>query len=60
VLGLNALRLYDVDPLTVPCRFTREELALIRHDLPSGKRDVRPDDRGGARRRSFAAHRGMP
>lgn len=59
VLGLNALRLYDVDPAAVPCRFTREELALIRLDLPSGNETFGPTT--AAEHAAFvAAHRGMP
>ena len=33
--GLNAPRLYDVDPITVPCTFTREELEQIRLTIPA-------------------------
>jgi predicted TIM-barrel fold metal-dependent hydrolase len=34
VLGLNALRLHDVDPVTAPCTFTRDELEQLRLTLP--------------------------
>jgi predicted TIM-barrel fold metal-dependent hydrolase len=34
ILGLNALRLHDVDPVTVPCTFTREELQRLRETIP--------------------------
>ena len=34
VLGLNGARLYDVDPITVPCEFSRKELAELRPKLP--------------------------
>jgi predicted TIM-barrel fold metal-dependent hydrolase len=34
ILGLNAARLYGVDPVTVPCEFTRRELAEARRRLP--------------------------
>jgi uncharacterized protein len=34
ILGLNAARLYGVDPITVPCQFTRRELAELRPTLP--------------------------
>jgi hypothetical protein len=34
VLGLNALRLHDVDPVTVPCTFTREDLQRLRETIP--------------------------
>ena len=36
VLGLNALRLHDVDPITAKCQFTRDELEQIRQTLPTG------------------------
>ena len=34
ILGLNALRLHDVDPATVPCSFTRADLEQLRLTLP--------------------------
>jgi hypothetical protein len=34
ILGLNALRLHDVDPVTVPCTFTRDELQRLRETIP--------------------------
>ena len=34
VLGLNALKLHDVDPVTVPCAFTRADLEQLRLALP--------------------------
>jgi predicted TIM-barrel fold metal-dependent hydrolase len=34
VLGLNALRLHDVDPTTTPCSFAREDLERLRLTLP--------------------------
>ena len=42
VLGLNALRLHDVDPVTVRCDFTREELEMARATLPSSSQAVGP------------------
>jgi predicted TIM-barrel fold metal-dependent hydrolase len=35
VLGLSALRLHNVDPITVPCTFTREELEQVRTTIPA-------------------------
>src|SRR5262249_2679141 len=35
ILGLNALRLHDVDPVTVPCTFTRAELQRLRETIPA-------------------------
>jgi hypothetical protein len=32
VLGLNSARLYGVEPVTVPCEFTRDELAELRQE----------------------------
>jgi uncharacterized protein len=34
ILGLNALKLHDVDPVTVPCTFTRDDLEQLRLALP--------------------------
>ena len=34
ILGLNGARLYGVDPITVPCEFSREELSRLRRQLP--------------------------
>ncbi len=42
VLGLNALRLHDVDPITVPCTFTREELEQLRLTLPAASAATGP------------------
>ena len=33
VLGLNGARVYQVEPTTVPCKFTRRELEEIRRDV---------------------------
>lgn len=35
ILGLNAARLYDVDPIRTRCHFTRAELAEVRQTLPA-------------------------
>lgn len=42
VLGLNALRLHDIDPITAKCQFTREELEQIRLSLPTGNETFGP------------------
>jgi hypothetical protein len=34
VLGLNALELHDVDPVSVPCAFTRADLEQLRMAIP--------------------------
>jgi predicted TIM-barrel fold metal-dependent hydrolase len=34
VLGLNALKLHDVDPVAVPCTFSREDLEQLRTTIP--------------------------
>jgi uncharacterized protein len=59
VLGLNALRLHDVDPVTVPCPFTREELERIRFEIPTGLQTYGPRT-NGERAAFVAAHHGMP
>jgi predicted TIM-barrel fold metal-dependent hydrolase len=35
ILGLNALRLHDVDPVTVPCTFSRDDLEQLRLTIPA-------------------------
>jgi predicted TIM-barrel fold metal-dependent hydrolase len=50
ILGRNGARLYGVDPITVPCRFTRTELEQIRRHLPSGNRTYGPSTRQEALR----------
>ncbi len=42
ILGRNAARLYGVDPVTVPCEFTRSELERIRRNLPGANRTFGP------------------
>jgi predicted TIM-barrel fold metal-dependent hydrolase len=42
ILGLNGARLYGVDPITVPCRFTRKELQEIRKSLPGKNQTLGP------------------
>ena len=53
VLGLNALRLHDVDPVTVPCTFTRADLEQLRLALPA-----RVQRRGPRTRRELLSVRG--
>jgi hypothetical protein len=54
VLGLNALRLHDVDPIIVPCTFTREELEQLRTALPA--RTARRGPRTAEQLRAFVRH----
>ena len=42
VLGLNALRLHDIDPITAKCQFTRDELEQIRLTIPTGNETFGP------------------
>jgi len=42
VLGRNAARVYDVEPVARRCEFTRTELAEIRRTLPGGNRTYGP------------------
>ncbi|MGH8985298.1 MAG: amidohydrolase family protein, partial [Acidimicrobiia bacterium] len=59
VLGLNALKLHDVDPITVPCPFAREELEQIRLTLPTGNETFGPTT--ATENRAYAdAHQGRP
>ena len=42
ILGLNAARLYGVDPVAVACPFTREDLQAARAAIPSAFRMYGP------------------
>ena len=42
VLGLNALRLHEIDPINAQCEFTRDELERIRQEMPSGHQTFGP------------------
>jgi uncharacterized protein len=50
VLGLNALRLHDIDPITTRCEFTRDELEAIRETIPSGHQTFGPRTQSELRR----------
>jgi hypothetical protein len=54
ILGQNAARLYGVDPVTVPCKFTRKELEGVRRTLRSGNRTHGPST--PKEFRAFAEH----
>jgi predicted TIM-barrel fold metal-dependent hydrolase len=59
LLGLNGARLYDVDPITVPCEFSRRELADLRIRLPLKNALYGPTTPAAAA--TFrAAHHGWP
>jgi hypothetical protein len=59
ILGLNAARLYRIDPVSVPCRFSRRELLQVRRRLRSGNRTNGPRTPAEAQAvRDY--HRGMP
>jgi uncharacterized protein len=59
ILGLNAARLYGVDPVTVPCRFTRRDLEEARRSLPGRNRTLGPTT--GTEVQAFRAdHQGWP
>ncbi len=53
ILGLNALKLHDVDPVTVPCTFTREDLEQLRLAIPASAERRGPRTR--AELRAFVA-----
>jgi hypothetical protein len=42
IFGRNAAALYGVDPGTVRCEFTREELERVRRELPLDNRTFGP------------------
>jgi uncharacterized protein len=54
ILGLNGARLYDIEPDTTSCEFSRRELEQIRRELPGRNRTLGPSTRADARR--FRAH----
>jgi uncharacterized protein len=59
ILGLNSARLYGVDPVTVPCRFSRRELEEARRSLPGRNRTLGPRTPGEVK--AFREeHRGWP
>jgi predicted TIM-barrel fold metal-dependent hydrolase len=59
VLGLNAARLYEVEPITAKARFSRRELEQIRQALPLPNRTYGPATR--SQTRAFLAyHQGTP
>jgi len=51
ILGRNAARLYDVEPITSACEFTRDELTEVRAALPA-----RPASYGPRTHAAVAAH----
>jgi uncharacterized protein len=59
ILGLNGARLYRVDPVTVPCDFTRRELESIRRQIPGRFQTYGPATPGEARA-VRAHHQGWP
>ena len=61
ILGLNGARLYDVDPITTRCEFTRRELAEIRKHLPGRDRTLGPATAAAAQHvRDHHWESGMP
>ena len=54
ILGLNGARLYDIEPTTTSCEFSRRELEQIRRELPGRNRTLGPSTVADARR--FRAH----
>ena len=55
ILGLNALRLHDVDPITARCEFTRDELESVRQTIPTAFETFGPR-RTTSELRAFVAH----
>jgi len=61
ILGLNGARLYDVDPITAKCEFTRRELEEIRKHLPGEDRTLGPSTVADAERvRDHHRESGLP
>jgi predicted TIM-barrel fold metal-dependent hydrolase len=59
VLGLNAVRLYGIDPITVPCLHSRAEIEALRRELPLGNDTFGPQTLAEARAHR-AHHQGWP
>jgi hypothetical protein len=59
IFGLNAARLYGVDPTIVPVSFTRQQLAEVRATFPDGNNTWGPRTIGELRRVE-ELHRGWP
>jgi predicted TIM-barrel fold metal-dependent hydrolase len=59
ILGLNAARLYGIDPVSVPCRFSRRELIRIRRQIRRPNRTNGPQTPAEARA-VRDHHEGMP
>jgi hypothetical protein len=60
VLGLNALRLHDVDPKTARCDFSREELETFRRTIPAAHRTYGPSTAEELRRYVAAERAAVP
>jgi len=60
VLGLNALRLHDIDPATTRCDFTREELEAIRQTIPASHSTFGPTNTAELRRHVSSHFASMP
>jgi uncharacterized protein len=54
ILGLNAARVYGVDPVTVPCKFTKHELREARKSFPGVNKALGPSS--SAEVRVFREH----
>jgi predicted TIM-barrel fold metal-dependent hydrolase len=59
ILGLNAARLYGIDPVSVPCRFSRRELMRIRRQIRRPNRTNGPQTPAEAQA-VRDHHEGMP
>jgi uncharacterized protein len=59
VLGLNGARVYGIEPQTVPCRFTRDELEGIRRSI-KGRHATHGPRNAGEVSALRSHHRGWP
>ncbi len=48
ILGLNGARLYDVEPITTRCTFSRKELEQIRRTIPGRNGGLGPRTKAAA------------
>jgi predicted TIM-barrel fold metal-dependent hydrolase len=59
ILGLNGAKLYNIEPITKKCEFSRQELEQIRRHLPGKNATLGPETPAAASAFRFG-HQGMP
>ena len=59
ILGLNGAKLYNIEPITKKCEFSRQELEQIRRRLPGKNATLGPETPAAAAAFRYG-HQGMP